>query len=230
MTSMGQDTHTVVLRRVGWALMALFALQMWMFVMTLVWYTGRINFSINMVVIFGAASLLLQNSLRTAVFVRWMAVFLAVTALGALLHSWWRPPLGLIKAQWMFNAQEVRADLYTTLFNVIVCLWVARELSQHSLMEVLSRQWRRSLDLRIAAGAGVVAAMASALALHLALNSSEQAKAHELALAQLPAGYQVHMAHIKRLKGQGQSTVSAVVWAWTESDLKRVQVRWTSSD
>ena len=54
--------------------------------------------------------------------------------------------------------------------------------------------------------------------------------AHELALAQLPAGYQVHMAHIKRLKGQGQSTVSAVVWAWTESDLKRVQVRWTSSD
>ena len=97
MTSMGQDTHTVVLRRVGWALMALFALQMWMFVMTLVWYTGRINFSINMVVIFGAASLLLQNSLRTAVFVRWMAVFLAVTALGALLYSWWRPPLGLIK-------------------------------------------------------------------------------------------------------------------------------------
>lgn len=227
---MGQDTHTVVLRRVGWGLMALFVLHLLMFLMTLVWYTGRINFSINMVVLFGAASLLLQNSLRTAVFVRWMAVFVAVTALGALVHAWVQPPLGLVKAQWMFNASEVRADLYATLFNVMVCLWVVRELSQHSLMEVLSRQWRRSLDLRIAAGAGGVATIASALALHLALNPSEQAKAQELALAQLPAGYQVHMAQINRHKGQGGPTVSAVVWAWNERELKRVQVRWNPSD
>lgn len=230
MTSMGQDTHTVVLRRVGWALMALFALQMWMFVMTLVWHTGRINFSFNMVVIFGAASLLLQNSLRTAVCVRWLAVFFAVTTLGGAVYSWWQLPMGFLKAQWTLNTNEMRADLYTTLFNVIVCLWVARELSQHSLMEVLSRQWRRSLDLRIAAGAGgAMLALAAAMP-NPFTGPSHIAKAKELARDQVSPAYQLHVDHITHHAGGRTPKATAVVWAWTESDLKRVQVRWTPSD
>ncbi len=229
MTNSGQDTHTVVLRRVGWALMALCAIDVLVFVMDLVWTPSRIMWPVRALVLFGAASLLLQNSLGAAVFVRWMAVFLAVTALGGVLQAWVLLPWDLLRAQWTFNAPEMRADLYGALLSAIVCLWVTRELSQPRPMDVLSRQWRRSLDLRIAAGMGGAALVLSQVAVGV-LSSPYTQKAQELALAQLPAGHQVHTAQINHLKGQGEPAVSAAVWAWTESDLKRVQVRWTPTD
>jgi hypothetical protein len=62
------------------------------------------------------------------------------------------------------------------------------------------------------------------------MSPSDKAKAEELAQAQLPKGYQVHMARISHRHGQPGASASAVVWAWTERDLKRVQVQWAKTD
>jgi hypothetical protein len=230
MSETGQEIHTVVLRRVGWVLMALCAIDVLVFVLGLVWKPGHIVWPVRTLVLFGAASLLLQNSLGAAVFVRWMAVFLAVMALGGLLQAWVLLPWDLLRAQWMFNAHEMRANMYKTLLNTVVCLWLARELSQPSLLEVLSRHRKRSLDLRIAAVAGGAMLFVEMAVVSVFMSPSDKAKAEELAQAQLPTGYQVHMSHITHRRGQHGASASAMVWAWTERDLKRVQVQWSKTD
>jgi hypothetical protein len=230
MSETGQEIHTVVLRRVGWVLMALCAIDVLVFVMSLVWKPGHIVLPVRALVLFGAASLLLQNSLGAAVFVRWMAVFLAVMALGGVLHVWVLLPWDLLRAQWTFNSHEMRANLYETLLNAVVCLWLARELSHPSLMEVLLRHRKRSLDLCIAAGAGGAMLFVVMAVVSVFMSPSDKAKAEELAQAQLPKGYQVHMARISHRHGPYGASASAMVWAWTERDLKRVQVQWAKTD
>jgi hypothetical protein len=223
--------HTAIVRRVGWILMFLFAINVLIFVLNLLWKPNHFMLPIQALMLFGVASLLLQNSIRAIVFVRWMGVFLGTAALFAVFLGMLLNPWGLTKAQWVLNTVSNQAQIYETLFKVVLLLWISRELSHRSVMETLSIDRKLSLDLRLALASGIIAVGLFFAILHLALlNPNNKTKAQELALSQLPDGYQVSVSGITRHMGKDGTSFSAVVWAWTDNDLRKIQVQWAKQE
>jgi hypothetical protein len=225
------NDQTTVVKRVGWVLMAFCVIDVLVFVLSLVWQINRIVLPFQALVLFGAASLLLQSSLRSVVLVRWAGFFLGVWLLSELILGSLILPWSLLKAQWTLDTIAMQAQTYQTLLVIALLLWVTRELSHPQLIAVLSQQWKRSLDLRIAAiTAGVFVVIFFALLHWVFLSPSARSKAEELAKAQLPAHYQVSVASITHHRDHDAASTSAVVWAWSENDLKKVQVSWIQTD
>ena len=111
---------------------------------------------------------------------------------------------------------------------VVVCvqLWVVRVLGREPIQAAIARagSWRGNSRIFLQAGGGV-AALAGFL-LWLTLHGQTAQLAESLALQQLGPGYRYSLTWISR-SGNGHGTsVSGVVTAWNDKEIKKVLLRW----
>jgi len=221
--------HIPATRRVAWALMVYCVLEVLLFVLGLWWNKPINSLSVGAILAFGMGLLLLQKSLLAAVTLRWFSILLAVFGVTGLVLSWLSSPLDFVRMQWLYNGTEIQAELYRQLLLAGWMLWMARELSHPSVMNALARTRKRLLDLRIPVALGVSLAVISTMAPFLLINRSDREHAENLAREQLDASYQVRLSRLDHHRGDSATNTSALVWAWKEDVLKRVEVRWTKS-
>jgi hypothetical protein len=216
---------TAILRRVGTVLVAAGLVDIAVVVYCLfnrVSYTSSLNIFAVIAGIF-----LLRGSLRAASIIRWLAVLGSAVLLALAIVLSFLQSLDLTLTQ--IRVAPVRSFVTISIWGVGLCLllWVSRELGRQQVQAALTSAGIKRRDMRVpaAVGIGLVAVLGIFLVTFLRLGGSAE-HAKFLAEQQVGAGYRFHVRSLNIVQdGQGKS-VSGVVTAWNENEIREVPVRW----
>jgi hypothetical protein len=173
-----------------------------------------------------AAVFLIRGSLQTARLVRMtLALIAGATAMGVL---------GLAVIQPIqLSVTEIRLDPMAVLWPAVILavavgggLWLIRELDREPIRTATanagSRHWNSATPAKAGAAAMFLAVMLQWLALH---GKSADAAA-SLAQEQLGLQYRYALTSISNSSKDGHTSVSGVVTAWNETEVKKVILHW----
>ena len=221
---MDQPPYRVILKRAGYVLVAVGLIDIgWMVycIINGVAYSSSLNI---FAVIAGV--LLIRGGLKTAGIVRWLAL-LAVSALvtvAVVLPV--LQPLGLWLAEIRFHTLSVVTSAVLMVALAGALCWVARELGREPVQIARDAAGfkRRSARVPILGGFGLVVLMSLMLAIFLNGESAERAK-REAAKAVGP-GFALHVTSLYINDSPGHKSVSAVVTAWNNKEVRDIPVQW----
>jgi hypothetical protein len=163
---------------------------------------------------------------RAALWVRTLAIFLLAAGIALMIAAPFYQPLDL-------TLTEIRLDPTALIFKaapiaviLVLSLWVSRELGRQPIQDAIASAGIRRWDMRIPAQAGAGVVVLVCLLLWLALHGQSAQLAESLALQQLGPDYRYHLSWISR-GGNGHGTsISGVVTAWNDKEIKTVLLHW----
>lgn len=213
-----------ILKRAGWALVAIGLLDMAVMVYCVV---NRISYSSSFNIFAVVAGIfLLRGSLRAASIVRWFAAFLLAGFL-ALLVAWpFMQPIDLTLTQIRLGPLSAAAGVGLMALVFALLFWLYRELGRRPVLEARIAAGRKARDMRIpvATGVGLVAVLAASMA--LLLGGESAIKAQAMAEQQLGSAYRYHVSSLSIAKNSQGTFVAGVVTAWNAKEIRQVPVRW----
>ena len=216
--------HTPILKRVGAVLLAIGLIDIAVMIYCIangVSYSS--SFNIFAVV---AGIFLLRGSLRAASIVRWFAVFM-LSGFVALLIAWpLMQPVGLTLTQIRLNPGTSIATFAFLAFVLGLLFWLARELGREPVLAARASAGRKPRDMRIPAAAGVGMVIVMIIFMTLLLGGETADRAKSMAEQQVGPGYRFHVSALNIATNNQGTSVSGVVTAWNDNEIRTVPVHW----
>jgi hypothetical protein len=222
--SMEEQSYRSILRRAGLVLVAVGLVDIgWMIYCIINGITYSSSLNIFAVV---AGILLIRGGLKTAGIVLWLALFF-VSAFAALVVIFpFLQPVGLTLAEIRFNPVGVGTSVFFAVVIVAALYWVARELGREPIL--VAREGaglkRGSARVPMLCGVGVVVVGSVALLVFLGGESADRAKRE--AAEQVGPGFALHVTSMMIRESRHHRSVSAVVAAWNDKELRKLSVHW----
>jgi len=211
-----------ILRRVGVVLIVVGVIDVGWMIYCIVHRIGySSSFNIFSIV---AGIFLLRGSLRGAAFVTRAATFL-LTCLLALVFVW--PvflPAGLALAELRVYPLRFLASAALMAFVLGLLFWVVRQLRRETVLEAIARSSGKIPSLRgpILAGLAILVIVVSLSG--LSRRSESTRRAEQIAASQVGKGYSLHVTSMRTVWTRKGKTVSAVVTAWNNREIREIQV------
>jgi hypothetical protein len=173
-----------------------------------------------------AGIFLLVDGARAALWVRSLAVFLLAAGVALVIASPFYQPLDLTFVEIRLDPAGFSTKAVPMGFALCLLLWVMRELGRQPVQDMIAAAGIRRWEMRLPAqaGGGVVALVG--LMLWLALHGQSAELATSLALQQLGPGYRYHLSWISSSNNGHGTSVSGVVTAWDDTEIKKVLLHW----
>jgi hypothetical protein len=221
---MEQEWYRRILRRAGFVLVAVGLIDIgWMIycIFNSISYSSSLNiFS----VIVGI--LLIRGGLKTAGIVRWLATFF-VSAFAALVVVFpLLQPVGLTLAEIRFNTIGVVTSGFFAVVIIAALYWVARELGREPILVAREGAGLKPGNARVPIVCGTGAVLAGSVALMIFLGGESADRAKREAAEQVGSGFALHVTSLLINKSGSHKSVSAVVTAWNDKEVRRIPVQW----
>jgi hypothetical protein len=173
-----------------------------------------------------AGIFLLRGGPRTALWVRTLAIFLLAASIALVIAAPFYQPVDLTFTEIRLDPAAFIAKAVAVGVVLLLSLWVSRELGRQPIQDAIASAGIRRWDMRIPAQAGAGVVVLISLLLWLALHGQSAQLAESLALQQLGPIYRYHLSWISS-SGNGHGTsVSGVVTAWNDREIKTVLLHW----
>jgi hypothetical protein len=173
-----------------------------------------------------AGIILFRGGPRAALWVRTLAIFLLAASIALVIAAPFYQPVDLTLTESRLDPAAVIAKAVPVLVVLLLSLWVSRELGRQPIQDAIVSAGIRRWDMRIPAQAGAGLVVLVSLLLWLALHGQSAQLAESLALQQLGPDYRYHLSRISS-GGNGHGTsVSGVVIAWNDKEIKTVLLHW----
>jgi hypothetical protein len=173
-----------------------------------------------------AAIFLFRGGPRAALWVRTLAIFLLAASIAVVIAVPFYQPLDLTFTEIRLDPANFIAKAAPVAVVLGLSLWVSRELGRQTIQDAIASAGIRRWDMRIPAQAGAGIVVLVCLLLWLALHGQSAQLAESLALQQLGPAYRYHLSWISS-SGNGHGTsVSGVVTAWNDKEIKTVLLHW----
>lgn len=221
---MEEQSYRSILRRAGFVLVVVGLVDIgWMIycIVNGISYSSSLN--IFAVV---AGILLIRGGLKTAGIVRWLAMFF-VSAFAALVAIFpFLQPVGLTLAEIRFNTVGVVTSVFFAVVITAALYWVARELGREPIQVARAAAGfkRGNTRMPVFCGIGVVVAGSVMLAFFLSGESANRAK--QEAAKEIGPGFALHVTSLMINESGRHKSVSAVVAAWNDKEVRDISVHW----
>jgi hypothetical protein len=215
---------TPILKRVGLVLLTVGLIAVPFAYYLGAWW-GCSALAIGVMAIIAAISLL-RVGLTAAGYVWTIMTFMLGATVIALIAPLVLRPLDLTITEFRLEPALFLWPSLTAIVVVCVQLWIVWMLGREPVQAAIGKagSWRGNSRISLQAGGGV-AALAGFL-LWLSLHGQTAQLAESLALQQLGPGYRYSLTWISS-SGNGRGTsVSGVVTAWNDKEIKKVLLRW----
>jgi hypothetical protein len=221
---MEPTVHTPILRRTGSVLLAVGLLDIAVMIYCIV---NRLSYSSSFNIFAVIAGIfLLRGSLRAAIVVRWLSVFM-LAGFVALLFAWpFMQPMNLTLTQ-------IRLNPYSALMAVVLMLgvfallyWLQRQLGKAPILIARASAGRKTRDMRIPAAAGVAIVTLLSITLGFLLGGESAGKAMSIAEQKLGPNYRYHVSSLNIAKTSQGTFIAGVVTAWNDQQVQNVPVEW----
>jgi len=160
------------------------------------------------------------------VILRWYAAFFiaAFTALPVALLFW--QPLDLTLTEVRLERSVALEAAALLLLALAILGWVSAELARTPVQTVIANAGFKRTRVRMAAVAGVsVVVLASAFAIFM-LSGERARTATSIAAQRVGPGYRFHAVSINVATAGQHTSVSAIVIAWDQREIRRIPVHW----
>lgn len=221
---MNSPSHVPILTRTGWVLLVVGVLDIGFMVYCIangIAYSS----SLNIFAVVGGA-FLLRGSLLAASIIRWFGVFMIAAFASVLVTSPLLQPLSLTLTQLRLSPLAAAQSLLVFTVLLVLLWWLIRELGSQPVLAAQAAAGRNLKSIRLAYAAGVGLAVVLAVSVNLMHRTESAAKAISLAKGQLGPGYQYHVSSLRYQSSGANSSVSGVVTAWSEMEVKNVPFQW----
>jgi hypothetical protein len=221
---MDSQSHTSILKRIGAVLVGVGVIDIAVMIYCMV---NRIAYSssLNLFAVI-AGIVLMRGGLKTAMGVRWLGT-LMLSAFAALLVVWpFTQPLGLTLLQIRLHPGGFLADTALMALTLGLLFWVIRELGREPIQAARDAAGLKRRDMRIPAALGVGLLAAAGIGEYLILGGESAERAKSIAEAQVGAGYHFHVSSLRIIESPRLKSVSGVVTAWNDKEIKDIPVHW----
>jgi hypothetical protein len=221
---MEEQSYRSILRRAGFALVVVGLIDVgWMIYCMINGISYSSSLNIFAVI---AGILLIRGGLKTAGIVRWLAIFFVSAFVVIVVVFPFLQPIGLTLAELRFNAGGVLVSVLFAVALVALLYWVARELGREPIQEARASTGLNRSRARgpLLSGVGAAAAAFVVLMVFLSRESADRAK-REAAKVVGP-GFSFHVTSISINESARHKSVSAVVAAWNDKEVRDVPVHW----
>jgi hypothetical protein len=221
---MDEQPYRLILKRAGFVLVAVGLIDIGWMVYCIV---NRIAYSssLNLFAVI-AGVLLIRGGLKTAGIVRWLA-FLAVSALvGVAVILPFLRPIDLWLAEIRFRTLSVVTSSVVMIALAAALYWVARELGREPVQIARDAAGlkRSSMRVPVLCGGGLVVLLSVVLTIFLNGESADRAKRE--AASQVGPGFSLHVTSLYINESGRHKSVSAVVAAWNDEEVRDIPVHW----
>jgi hypothetical protein len=209
--------HRRILRRVGWLLIAVGAIDVGFMIYSIV---NRISYSSSFSILAVVAGIfLVRGSMGAARVVTW---FVALT-LGALAALPVALPLVLPTDLLLLRLRAVSAEVWIlTVLLVALLVWLYRELRRTEVLTAFQAAGLKTGPPRLAIAEGIALIIVLATAMQVMVRGESGRRAVQLAQDQVGVGYRFH---VDSMQWRGDQ-VSARVAAYNEREIRDVVVSW----
>jgi hypothetical protein len=173
-----------------------------------------------------AGAFLLADGPRAVLWVRTIAVFMFTGGVTAVVIAPLFQPLDLTFVELRLDPAHFAIEAAAILFGLCVTFWVTRELDGPAARDGIASAGITRWDMRMPARAGAGVAALAGLLLWLALHGQSADLAMSLAIQQLGPDYRYHLSWISSANNGQGTTVTGVVTAWNEKEIRRVLLHW----
>jgi hypothetical protein len=213
-----------ILRRAGVALIVIGVIDVGVMIYCIV-YRLRYSSSFNIFAII-AGIFLMRGSLRAAKAISLYGSFMLAALIG-IAFAW--PvfiPLGLALAALRIYPMRSAASLAYVIAILGVSFWVVRQLRRDAVLAASARSGTRirSLTGPILGGAAIVLFVTTMTA--LGVRSDHAKRAEQIAASHVGNGYNLYVTSMRTVRTGRGRTVSAVVFAWNDREIRKVPVNW----
>ncbi len=221
---MSEYEHTAILKRVGRVLVVIGIADIAAMIYCLLHHIDYGSaFNIFAVI---AGILLVKGSLRTAAYVRWVALLMLTVAIGFVLAVPFLQPIGLTAAEIRLNPGRSGAVIAAIAFTLALLYWIAQALNRPPVLAAASSAGVSRLNARtpVSIGATLIALMLVSILLGGDGKPEEHAKA--LASQEVGPGYQFYIDSLRTTYNSKTTSVSAIVTAWNDKEVRDIPVHW----
>lgn len=218
------DTHKPILRRTGImllvvALLAGVAVIRWL---PAVWPYLTPGAAIMLL----AGIFLLTGSLRAALWMRSVAVFLAAGGVTALIVAPLVQPLDLTITAIRLYPRVFGIAAAVAVAVLALLVWLALDLGRPPVQEAIANAHIRRWGARTPAQLGSAVVLVAGLLLWLTLHGRTADLAETLASQQLGPNYRYHLSWLSYSTNGQMTSVRGVVVAWNHAEIKYVLLHW----
>jgi hypothetical protein len=221
---MESRSYLAILKRVGVVLVLIGLLDIGVMVYCIV---HRISYrsSLNLFAVI-AGILLMRGSLRTAATVRWFGIFFLSACIAGLFAWPAIQPMDLTLTQIRLRPGGFVVAAALLVFILALFYWVITELGRESVQLASDSAGLKRRDMRLPAGLGVALVLGLGISLNVFLRSEPAERAKGMAEEQVGSGYHLHVSSLRISRGGGTESVSGVVTAWNDKEVREIPVHW----
>jgi hypothetical protein len=215
--------HIPILKRIGGVLVIIGLIDIGVMIYCI---TNRISYSSSLVLAVIAGVPLMRGNLRVASYVRWFSTFF-LSAIVSMLFAWpFIQPFNLTFTQIRLNPGYAFISLAYVAFVLCFLFWVSIQLGSQPILNAISNAGIKISDKRTAVGGGIGLVALLTIFASLMSGSERAERAKKMAEQQVGPGYSYYVSSLRISSGGQKSSVSAVVTAWNDKEIKNISVHW----
>jgi hypothetical protein len=225
---MDQPLYGAILRRAGFVLIAVGVIDIGWMIYCII---NRISYSSSLNIFAVVAGILLiRGGLKTAGAIRWLAIVFVSAFVSLIILYPILQPFGLTLAEIRFDTGGMSVSFFFAAVIISLLYWIARELGREPIQVARESAGlkRSSARMPIWCGSGI---LVLAFVLLRAFQSGETADRAKLEAAKaVGPGYSFHVTSFSINYGGSRKSISAVVAAWNDKEVRNIPVHWEEGD
>lgn len=221
------QSYRSILWRVGVALVVVGLLDIGWMIYCII---QRISYSssLNLFAVI-AGILLMRGSLRTAAWVRWFGMFFLSAAV-AMLCLWEAlQPVSLTLTEFRLGPGRFIGLATLTVSLIAFFYWGVKELGRKEVHAASLAAGVKLPNMRFPAGLGIALVVGLVVTLNVFINGETGQRMERLAEKQVGSGYKFHVTTLSISNPGPNESVSGVVTAWNDNEIRDIPIHWGSS-
>jgi hypothetical protein len=221
------QSYRAILWRVGLALVVVGCVDIASMVYCIV-HRMSYRSSLNLFAVI-AGILLMRGSLRTATAVRWFGMFFFSAGVAMLLLWETLQPVSLTLTEFRLAPARFTGLAALMLSLLAFFYWGIRELGRNEVQLASLAARVRSRNMRFPAVLGVALVVALIVTLNVFINGETGHRMEMMAEKQVGSGYKFHVTSLSVSNPGPNESVSGVVTAWNDSEIRDIPIHWGGS-
>jgi hypothetical protein len=220
---MEEQAYPAILKRVGGVLVVVGLFDLGVMIYCIV---NRLSYRSSLIfgLVFGV--LLIRGSLRAAATVRWFCVFFLCACIVGMFAWPAIQPVDLTLTQFRLKPASFAGNVAYFIFTLVLLKWIISELGREPVRMASKAAGLKSRDMRLPVALGIALVIGIAVSSNFFLKGESAERAKSMAERAAGPGYKMHVSSLRISTIDGQKSVSAVVTAWNDQEIKDIPVHW----